>query len=579
MGGAGTTKWARSLSLRAIAGIGVAIVVVTAGLAIFGTLIERRAAEGRAAIAGHNVARLIEANLTGLLDHVELSLQVMADAYGQQVASGRVDAARVDAVLDELFHATPELGDLRIIDAEGIVRFGHDVRRRGITNVADREYFRQLRDHADAGVRITPPRVGTLSGQWTILLTRRINAPDGSFAGIAAAALTIDSFRKIAPGVDLGAHGLLSIRSTDYGLVYRYPTPPDFGRMIGSTEISAELRDRIAAASEESDFVATASDGVERFVTVRKAGTHPFYVIAGEAREDYLDGWWRNTAVRGGFALMVALLTALGIEEIARNVRRMRDAEARLNFALEGTAQGVWDWDIPAGTTYFSSQWKRMLGYGDDELSHSYQAWHERIHPEDRAAAEAAMERHLRGETATLDAEYRMRHKDGHWIWTEARGKVIERADDGLPKRMIGTLADITARKRREDLLTTDRDWVVMAQRAAGACAWDWDMAAGRLRWADAMYGLLGLGPATAQPSIEAWRSVLHPEDLTGAEQRIIDAIRERKPLFNRYRIIRPDGEVRWIEDHADTEYDEAGMPKRMSGISIDVTDEQELTV
>jgi PAS domain S-box-containing protein len=171
-----------------------------------------------------------------------------------------------------------------------------------------------------------------------------------------------------------------------------------------------------------------------------------------------------------------------------------------------------------------------------------------------------------------------MRHKDGHWIWTEARGKVVERTDDNRPKRMIGTLADITARRRREELLTIDRDRIALAERAAGAGAWDWNMTTQQLYWTEAMFRLLGLDPANAEASFDIWRSVVHPDDVGSAERHMIRAVADRKPLFSRYRIIRADGEERWIDVHGDTEYDEAGKPRRMSGICFDVTEEQKLT-
>ncbi|RUW90311.1 PAS domain S-box protein [Mesorhizobium sp. M7A.F.Ca.US.010.02.1.1] len=133
---------------------------------------------------------------------------------------------------------------------------------------------------------------------------------------------------------------------------------------------------------------------------------------------------------------------------------RIAEAETRWNFALAGAGQGVWDLDMRKGGTTYSSTWVKMLGYADGELDGDTDSWLTMIHPDDRETVAEADRAHLEGKTPFFEAEFRMRHKDGHWMWILDRGKAIERDEDGRLIRAIGSLTDITRRKEAEERLT-----------------------------------------------------------------------------------------------------------------------------
>ncbi|MBO9997588.1 MAG: PAS domain S-box protein [Cyanobacteria bacterium SID2] len=128
-------------------------------------------------------------------------------------------------------------------------------------------------------------------------------------------------------------------------------------------------------------------------------------------------------------------------------------SKARWQFALEGAGDGVWDWNVQTNEVFFSHQWKAMLGYDEDDIRPHYQEWAARVHPDDLHRCEAALDRHLRGETPCYQAEHRLRCKDGRYKWILDRGKVIEWTKDGQPLRAIGTHADISDRRQAEATL------------------------------------------------------------------------------------------------------------------------------
>ena len=128
----------------------------------------------------------------------------------------------------------------------------------------------------------------------------------------------------------------------------------------------------------------------------------------------------------------------------------LRESELRWKFAIEGSGNGLWDWDVPQNTEFFSMRWKGMLGFRDDEIGSGYEEWSNRVHPDDLARAVADGQAHLDGKTPYYRNEHRIRCKDGSWKWVLAHGLVVERDAAGKPLRVIGTNTDLTERKSSE---------------------------------------------------------------------------------------------------------------------------------
>lgn len=120
--------------------------------------------------------------------------------------------------------------------------------------------------------------------------------------------------------------------------------------------------------------------------------------------------------------------------------------------------------------------------------------------------------------------------------------------------------------------LTRANERIMVAERAAKAGSWDWDIRGGTYYWSPALFKLFDLDPSADRAGIEAWKSRIHPEDFEEASARIEQSVQDRVPLFTQYRIVLPDGEIRWIDAYGDTSYDDAGIPIRMAGFCIDAT-------
>ncbi|OQW30491.1 MAG: hypothetical protein A4E19_09250 [Nitrospira sp. SG-bin1] len=132
----------------------------------------------------------------------------------------------------------------------------------------------------------------------------------------------------------------------------------------------------------------------------------------------------------------------------------LRESEERWQFALEGSGDGVWDWNVCTDQVFLSAQWKRMLGYEPDEIKDTREAWWAAVHPDDRERVNKAITHHFRRESPVYVSEHRVRCKDGRYKWILGRGKVLSWTPEGKPLRMVGTQTDITERKQLEQRLT-----------------------------------------------------------------------------------------------------------------------------
>lgn len=149
--------------------------------------------------------------------------------------------------------------------------------------------------------------------------------------------------------------------------------------------------------------------------------------------------------------------TEHGIDAALRDIT---EQHRRLEMIIEGTAAGTWEWNIQAGQMRINERWAQIVGYTRDELAPiSPETFFRLVHPDDLGKSNALLSEHLEGRSAHYDSLCRMRHKDGHWIWIQDRGRVYEWDAQGRPLWMAGAHADVT------DLQNARQDAANMRQR------------------------------------------------------------------------------------------------------------------
>lgn len=125
--------------------------------------------------------------------------------------------------------------------------------------------------------------------------------------------------------------------------------------------------------------------------------------------------------------------------------------EERLRFAMEGSKQGLWDWNLQTNECFFSDSYKKLYGFDPEEISDRLEEWAARVHPEDVDLVNKAIERHMQSRDPLFECVYRVKDKMENYRWILARGLIIERNEDLQPVRMLGTHTDITEQKSGEE--------------------------------------------------------------------------------------------------------------------------------
>ncbi len=151
--------------------------------------------------------------------------------------------------------------------------------------------------------------------------------------------------------------------------------------------------------------------------------------------------------------------------EITKNLKEIKELEKdkeklllRYDRALEGSRDGLWDWDLVNKKVFFSKNWKKMLGFEDDELANELKEWEKRVHPDDIDDAIKAIKNNQDGKTTYYKNIHRMQHKNGYYLWILDRGKTYY-DDEGKAVRMVGFHSDITELKNLEiDLKNTKKE-------------------------------------------------------------------------------------------------------------------------
>ncbi|TXT35622.1 MAG: signal transduction protein [Comamonadaceae bacterium] len=142
----------------------------------------------------------------------------------------------------------------------------------------------------------------------------------------------------------------------------------------------------------------------------------------------------------------MAIFTDVTEREAARSA--LEAERLRLQNAIDAVQAGTWEFDLISQTVRYDDRFARMLGYDNrGPMSGAYAMYVSWMHPDDRAAQQLQMDRHLRGDTPRFEVELRLRHKDGHWVWCHTLGRVMQRDERHAPLRVAGISVDISEQK------------------------------------------------------------------------------------------------------------------------------------
>ncbi len=208
---------------------------------------------------------------------------------------------RSKMLFDRSASAGPYLSMLRLVDAQGNVEVDSAGPLKSKDNIADRSWFTAQRDHSDIGLYISAPYQSRLHhGEWSLALSRRVNHPDGSFAGIAMISIKLTYFSHLFAALKLGPNSEISIIQENGTMIMRFPGANFIGRRLSEKSNFARYK-----AHPEPAFFGTATlDGAQRLYITQRFETLPLYVSIGLSKDRVLSAWAHR-------AWYTAVITAL----------------------------------------------------------------------------------------------------------------------------------------------------------------------------------------------------------------------------------------------------------------------------
>lgn len=156
------------------------------------------------------------------------------------------------------------------------------------------------------------------------------------------------------------------------------------------------------------------------------------------------------------------------MEDRIRTAEALQKSEERLELALFGANDGIWDWNLNNDEVHFDDRYYTMAGYEPGEFEESFDQWKEHVHPDDRASCIMEIESYLKKQCTDFDIEFRFLHKDGTYFWIRSRGKIVETDEKGKALRFVGTHSDITEIKKTQRDLKNEKERLEIILRNIG---------------------------------------------------------------------------------------------------------------
>lgn len=573
-GGSGLRVWMQPATF-----IGLGMLAAVYGVLALLITNDRRDALANATRATDDLVRIVDQSYSHIFRSVDATLQFLRRAHQQSSSQAELQvwvndtAARAD--FEYRFVILNKNGEA--VAASSGVGPGQGMMPAG-QNFSDREYFKRQKDTPTDELFFSEPLEAKVTNRSTIVVTRRLVAPDGTFAGIVAAIVTPDSLSQFGADLDLGENGAFSLIGMD-GIVR--------ARAVNGKAVDVPSGTRLEPSSTLFQHVLKAQSGHffnrfqsfdqhTRLVAYRVIGNYPL-IATVSVTEDYI---YRHANRQAQVYWIIALLITAAILlcirwGIAREQKLLaaqddlRRSQERYRLVEEAVEDGIWDWNIETDANYKSPQWKRLMGMSANAPAPDLKTVHELIHPDDRTAAEEALRAHLEDGTPYA-VEFRIRHADGHYIWVQSRG-LAQRNAVGKAVRMVGTLSDITGRMQAEASLKESRDNLARAERLALLGHFKNDLVTKSISWSEGIYAMFGFSPEHSL-TVRSFYDMVLPEDQPALKKAGKDVIAGLEIPNLVIRARRPDGAIVDLELWMTPVRDGAGVINGIFGTIQDVT-------
>lgn len=262
-----------------------------------------------------NLANSLSDNVFGVIDKIGVGLHSTAIEAERQIANGNVDGPSLNAYIERQRAEIRDFEGMWVADEFGNINWGTDIIPGKPVGISDRTYFQKQSQHAGLGVLISEPVMGRVTKAWSILLSRRINKPDGSFGGIALGSLRmVDYFTEKFSPLQIGKDGVIALRDENLALLVRRARTSEGNFAPGVQTMSESGRSKVLDSPDFGVYTTmSAQDGIERVFGYKKVPNYPLYIFVGVSTHEMLKPWRREFFIAALFLIAFCLVTAYSV--------------------------------------------------------------------------------------------------------------------------------------------------------------------------------------------------------------------------------------------------------------------------
>ena len=419
------------------------------GVVVWKALDAKKTTLARGQIDTLNLAHSLAEHAAHALQSAEVAMTGMVDLlrYRNPIPE------RFNRYLAETVNSLPQLREIGVLDTNGNWLYS-SLPQTPLHNNSDRSYFTYHRETPGNALRISEPLQSRLTGQSTIILSKRIDQQDGSFAGVLTAAIDSDYFERFYRTFQLGVHGSISLLRDDGAVLIRWPAFDKASNLSG-TALFSNLLKRSSVGYQK---IISPFDGIEKYLGYEKTPHFPLVVTVAISEEWLLSDWWKTLRTDGIVATvlmcMILLLTTVLFSQFRfrmKTERALREREARYRLLANNIADIILLIDARSLIRYVSQSVEPVLGLHPEDLFGK--SCFDLIHSEDRENVRSATAR-LSGIDTVSTVVFRTWRGDGTLAWVESKFKLAAQPDDPAQTEFLCVIRDVTERKRMEDELT-----------------------------------------------------------------------------------------------------------------------------
>lgn len=251
------------------------------------------------------------------------------------------------------------------------------------------------------------------------------------------------------------------------------------------------------------------------------------------------------------------------------------DNNNKLELAITALNGGIWEWDVPEATVRYSDSFIKLTGFKKSEVAHTLKFFEDLLHPTEKAHVVQTLENKINSGSDTYQAEFRLRHKAGHYLYVLDRGVITQRSASGAPVKITGITVDITELKTAQELALKWEQRYRKSLDASGAAIWEWNLRSDQVTVTKSFLKMFGLSEAWASNlSFASMASLIHPDDRLQMRQIMDRHFKGELSLMEiEYRQKNPDEEhYQWyLFTGSIVEWDEEGEPLRALGYTTSI--------